>query len=92
MRIALEESKNNERFAAMTRVALRLAFTADTPPPEITCAGCGTRELQSGIAVTPDAITTTYGESGEPMSAVDVRNAQPLCEACVKLLMIGQEG
>ena len=45
----------------MTRVAFRLAFAAGKPPPEITCGGCGARELQSGLAVSRDAINMTVG-------------------------------
>jgi hypothetical protein len=64
-------------------VAFRLAFTAQ--PPTIICAGCGETECQAGIAVEPDAIRRT-GET----SVVDTSAAKPLCEACVKLLMVGQ--
>ena len=72
------------------RVALRLAFTAQ--PPTIHCSACGEEANQAGIAVEPSAITTKIVESGGSQSVVDVSNAQPLCEACTKLLMTAQQG
>jgi hypothetical protein len=48
--------------------------------------------LQAGIAVRPEDVNTTRGDSGDPVSTVNTSAAQPLCEACVKLLMAGQRG
>jgi hypothetical protein len=72
-----------------TSVAFRLAFTAQLPT--IVCSACGATELQAGIAVPSDAITTTRGETGD-QSTVNTSMARPLCEACVKLLMVAQQG
>jgi hypothetical protein len=76
----------------MTRIALRVAYSAERPPPEITCSACGARELQSGIAVESSAITTRLAESGEAQSVVDTRDAQPLCDCCTRFLLVAQQG
>lgn len=75
-----------------SRVAFRLAFNADKPPPEITCSGCGETELQAGLAVKPEAITQKRGSDGEMLSTVDTSAAKPLCERCTKLLTARKGG
>jgi hypothetical protein len=37
----------------MTRVALRVAYSDANPAPEITCSGCGSRELQAASPFDP---------------------------------------
>ena len=50
--------------------------------PKVHCATCGEESGQAGISVRPEAVK---------QGLVDTSEAKPLCDACVRLLLVGVE-
>lgn len=63
-------------------------------PSRTICTGCGKSAFEAGIAVPDDAVEhgVSVGRDGRAseVTVVDPADAEPLCEACVTMLLKGR--